>query len=199
MIESEKPDLDDFGIFSGISETIVTTTRGSLPNAAPIGIIRKDNKVLVRLFKGSQTYDNVCKGNFLVANVVNDPLIFVRSTFSDLDHSDFDVVPVGDREFPVLTDALSWVVFECSSTKLTSEALVAELNPIFAHLNRCVVSAPNRGFNAVLEATVHATRYRLTGDDEYLKLIQMYARLAVKCGDERDKLAMQMLYDFLGL
>ena len=199
MIKSEKPELDDFGIFSGISETIVTTTQGSLPNAAPIGIIRMDNKVLVRLFKGSQTYDNVCKGNFLVANVVNDPLIFVRSTFSDLDHSEFDVVSVGNRNIPVLKDALSWVAFECSSTKLTSEALVAELDPIFARLNRCVVSAPNRGFNAVLEATVHATRYRLTGDDEYLKLIQMYARLAVKCGDERDKLAMEMLYDLLEL
>ncbi|MCG7851223.1 MAG: DUF447 family protein [Methanosarcinaceae archaeon] len=199
MIESEKPELDDFGIFSGISETIVTTTQDSLPNAAPIGIIRKDNKVLVRLFKGSQTYDNVFKGNFLVANVVNDPLVFVRSTFSDLDHSEFDVVSARGWEFPVLKDALSWVAFECSSTKLTSEALVAELDPIFAHLNRCVISAPNRGFNAVLEATVHATRYRLTGDDEYLKLIQMYARLAVKCGEERDKLAMEMLYDLLEL
>ncbi|MBN1134267.1 MAG: DUF447 family protein [Methanosarcinaceae archaeon] len=198
-MESEKPDLDYFGIFSGISETIVTTTKVSLPNAAPIGIIRKDNKVLVRLFKGSQTYENVYEGNFLVANVVNNPLIFVRSTFSDLDTSYFDVISLEDREFPVLNDALSWVAFECSSTKITSEALVAELNPIFACLNRCVVSAPNRGFNAVLEATVHATRYRLTGDDEYLKLIQMYARLAVKCGNERDKLAMEMLYDFLGL
>jgi len=194
----KNPDLDDIGIFHGISETIVTTGRSRSPNAAPVGIIRKNNNVSVRLFKGSQTYENVLEEMFLVANVINDPVIFVRSTFSNLNDSDFDFVSFGGREFAVLKDALSWVVFECSSTKLAPEALVADLTPIHAHINRCVVRAPNRGFNAVLEAAVHATRYRLTGDDKYLELIRTYAGIAAKCGSEREKLAMELLYDFLG-
>ncbi len=197
MTESGPPDLDEFGIYDGISETIVTTMQGWSPNAAPIGIIRKGDRVFIRLFKGSITYFNVHSEGALVANVVNDPVIFVRSTFSNLKESDFSFVSVSGREFPVLKDALSWVVFECNNMKMSHEALVAELLPIHAHINRSPVQAPNRGFNAVIEAAVHATRYKLTGDEKYLKLIRAYSAIVSKCGGEREKNAINMLNDFL--
>lgn len=197
MTESGPPDLDEFGIYDGISETIVTTMQGWSPNAAPIGIIRKGNRVFIRLFKGSITYFNVHSEGVLVANVVNDPVIFVRSTFSNLKESDFSFVSVSGREFPVLKDALSWVVFECNNMKMSHEALVAELLPIHAHINRSPVQTPNRGFNAVIEAAVHATRYKLTGDEKYLKLIRAYSAIVSKCGGEREKNAINMLNDFL--
>lgn len=197
MTESGPPDLDEFGIYDGISETIVTTMQGWSPNAAPIGIIRKGDRVFIRLFKGSITYFNVHSEGVLVANVVNDPVIFVRSTFSNLKESDFSFVSVSGREFPVLKDALSWVVFECNNMKMSHEALVAELLPIHAHINRSPVQAPNRGFNAVIEAAVHATRYKLTGDEKYLKLIRAYSAIVSKCGGEREKNAINMLNDFL--
>ncbi len=197
MTESSPPDLDEFGIYDGISETIVTTMQGWSPNAAPIGIIRKGDRVFIRLFKGSITYFNVHSEGALVANVVNDPVIFVRSTFSNLKESDFSFVSVSGREFPVLKDALSWVVFECNNMKMSHEALVAELLPIHAHINRSPVQAPNRGFNAVIEAAVHATRYKLTGDEKYLKLIRAYSAIVSKCGGEREKNAINMLNDFL--
>lgn len=197
MTESGPPDLDEFGIYDGISETIVTTMQGWSPNAAPIGIIRKGDRVFIRLFKDSITYFNVHSEGALVANVVNDPVIFVRSTFSNLKESDFSFVSVSGREFPVLKDALSWVVFECNNMKMSHEALVAELLPIHAHINRSPVQAPNRGFNAVIEAAVHATRYKLTGDEKYLKLIRAYSAIVSKCGGEREKNAINMLNDFL--
>ena len=197
MTEFGEPDLDEFGIHDGISETIVTTMQGWSPNAAPIGIIRKGDRVFIRLFKGSITYFNVHSEGALVANVVNDPVIFVRSTFSNLKESDFSFVSVSGREFPVLKDALSWVVFECNNMKMSHEALVAELLPIHAHINRSPVQAPNRGFNAVIEAAVHATRYKLTGDEKYLKLIRAYSAIVSKCGGEREKNAINMLNDFL--
>ena len=197
MTESGPPDLDKFGLYDGISETIVTTMQGWSPNAAPIGIIRKGGRIFIRLFKGSITYYNVSSEGYLVANVINDPVIFVRSTFSNLKESDFSFVSVSGREFPVLKDALSWVVFECNNMKMSHEALVAELLPIHAHINRSPVQAPNRGFNAVIEAAVHATRYKLTGDEKYLKLIRAYSAIVSKCGGEREKNAINMLNDFL--
>ncbi len=197
MTESGPPDLDKFGLYDGISETIVTTMQGWSPNAAPIGIIRKGDRVFIRLFKGSITYFNVHSEGVLVANVVNDPVIFVRSTFSNLKESDFSFVSVSGREFPVLKDALSWVVFECNNIKISHEALVAELLPIHAHINRSPVQAPNRGFNAVIEAAVHATRYKLTGDEKYLKLIRAYSAIVFKCGGEREKNAINILNEFL--
>lgn len=197
MTYSQPPDLDEFGINKGISETIVTTMQDLSPNAAPIGIMRKDDRVFIRLFKGSMTYFNVHSEGVLVANVVNDPIIFVKSTFSNLDPSDLNFVSVAGREFPVLKDALSWVVFECNDMKVANEALVAELKPLHAHINRSIVQAPNRGFNAVLEAAVHATRYKLTGDEKYLKLIRAYSIIVSKCGGEREKIAIMMLNEFL--
>lgn len=197
MTESKQPDLDEFGIYDGISETIVTSMQGWSPNAAPIGIIRKGDRIFIRLFKGSITYYNVHSEGYLVANIIDDPVIFVRSTFLNLKESDFSFVSVSGREFPVLKDALSWVVFECSNMKVSNEALVAELLPIYAHINRSPVRAPNRGFNAVIEAAVHATRYQLAHDEKYLKLIRAYSDIVSKCGGEREKNAINILNEFL--
>ena len=197
MTKTEIPNLDKFGIYEGISETIVTTMQGWSPNAAPIGIIRKDDRIFVRLFKGSETYENVYKESILVANVVNDPVIYVRSTFSNLKESDFEFVYVAGNEYIVLKDALSWVVFECKNMKVGPESLVAELHPLHARINRNPVQAPNRGFNAVLEATIHATRYKLSSDVKYLKLIRAYSSIVSKCGGEREKIAIKLLHKFL--
>ena len=164
--DSCKPDIDpsEYGILEGISETIVSTGLDT-PNAAPIGIIRKNNKTFVRIFKGSHTGENLVREGFLVANVVYDSLLLVRSTFFD-------------------------------------NAVISDLIPLgagFCEANRRATPAPNRGFNAVLEATVHATRYQLTGEEKYLEWIRHYEELASKCGGEKEKQAMELLYKVLGI
>lgn len=190
-----------FGIHEGISETIVSTGL-EFPNAAPIGIIVKGGRPFVRLFKGSHTWANVLKEKYLAANITYDPLLFVRSTFFDLEPSEFDYVSVHGFNFPVLKEAEAWIIFECVNLKNTDQALVADLIPIEAGFNeekRKELLVPNRGFNAVLEATVHATRYQLSGDKKYLELIRHYETLSSKCGGEREKKAMKLLYEVLGL
>lgn len=194
-------DLSSFGIREGISETIVSTGLES-PNAAPIGIIVKGGKPFVRLFKGSHTWANVFKEKHLAANIVYDPLLFVRSTFFDLEPSEFDYVPARGLSFPILKKASAWVVFECININNTGQALVADLIPIeagFNEDNKKDLPVPNRGFNAVLEATVHATRYKLSGEEKYLELIRHYETLASKCGGESEKKAMKLLYEVIGL
>ncbi|WP_440945841.1 DUF447 domain-containing protein [Methanosarcina sp. T3] len=198
---SQIPDLSSFGIREGISEVIVSTGFES-PNAAPIGIITKGGKPFVRLFKGSHTWANVAKERYLASNVVYDPLLFVRSTFFDLEPSEFEYVPAGGFKFPVLKEAIAWVVFECVNVKNTDQALIADLVPVEAGFNeghRKDLPVLNRGFNAVLEATVHATRYQLSGDEKYLELIRHYETLASKCGGDGEKKAMKLLYEVLGI
>lgn len=197
MTKSEIPNLDDFGICEGISETIVTTMKDGSPNAAPIGIIRKNGHLFVRLFKGSKTYDNVHSEGILVANIINDPVIFVQSTFSNLEESDFEFAHVAGNEYLVLKEALSWVAFNCKNIKVSKESLIAELQPLHAHINRSPIQAPNRGFNAVLEATIHATRYQISNDEKYLKLIHTYSDIVSKCGKKQDKIAIELIYKFL--
>jgi uncharacterized protein len=199
--ESSGVDLSSFGIREGISETIVSTGLES-PNAAPIGIIVKGRRTFVRLFKGTHTWENVLKEKHLAANVVYDPLLFVRSTFFDLEPSEFYYVPVRGLNFPVLKEAAAWIVFECVTLKDTDQALVADLVPVeagFNEANRKSLPVPNRGFNAVLEAAVHTTRYQLTGEEKYLEMIRRYESLASRCGGEKEKKAMKLIYEVLGL
>lgn len=194
-------DISSFGIREGISETIVSTGLES-PNAAPIGIIVKGGRPFVRLFKGSHTWENVLKERYLVANVVYNPLLFVRSTFFDLGLSEFDHVYARGLNFPVLKEAAAWIIFECINLKNTDQALIADLILIkagFNEINRKELPVPNRGFNAVLEATVLATRYQLSGDEKHLELIRYYESLSSKCGGESEKKAMKLLYEVLGL
>ncbi|AYK14564.1 MAG TPA: DUF447 family protein [Methanosarcina sp.] len=201
--DSCKPDIDlsEYGILEGISETIVSTGLDT-PNAAPIGIIRKNQKIFVRIFKGSHTGENLVREGVLVANVVYDPLLLVRSTFFDIESSEFDFVDIGGKKFPVLKSAISWVAFRCTNIKNTEQTVVSDLIPLgagFFEANRRAIPAPNRGFNAVLEAAVHATRYKLTGDKKYLEWIMHYESLASRCGGEGEKKAMKLLYEVLGL
>ncbi|TGC11395.1 DUF447 domain-containing protein [Methanolobus halotolerans] len=190
-------DLDNFGIYEGISETIVTTNKGWTPNAAPMGIIRKKDKLFIRLFKGSKTYENVLAGKVLVANITCDPILFVLSTFTDLEDSEFEQNTFNGISISPLKEAQCWVAFECMNSKLTSDAFISELVPIRAHLNKCSIHAPNRGFNGVIEACIHATRYHLTEDEKYLRLIKAYGDIVEKCGGNAEKEAMKLIYEFL--
>ncbi|WMW25533.1 DUF447 family protein [Methanolobus sediminis] len=192
-----KLNLEDYGIYEGISETIVTTNRGWSMNAAPMGIIRRNDKLFVRLFKGSTTYDNVLSEKVLVANTTWDAITFVNSTFSDLKDSEFEPLNINGRTIVALKEAQCWVAFECINIKLTSDALVAELIPLRTHINKCRIRAPNRGIFGVIEACIHATRYQLTCDDKYLKLIKAYGNIVDKCGGEKEKEAMKLLYGYL--
>lgn len=196
MVNS-KFNLDKFGMYEGISETIVTTSNGWTPNAAPMGIIRKNDKLYIRLFKGSVTYENVLADKFLVANVTFDPMLFVMSTFTDIEDAAFEQTTFCSRTLYPLKAALCWVAFECISTKITSDALVAELVPAHAYLKSHMMKAPNRGFNGVIECCIHATRYKLTGDEKYLKLIKAYGEIVEKCGGDADKDALKKIYEFL--
>lgn len=190
-------DLDSFGIYEGISETIVTTNKGWTPNAAPMGIIRKKDKLYIRLFKGSSTYQNVLAEKILVANITCDPLLFVLSTFTDLEDSYFESTTFNNISISTLKEAQCWVAFECINSKLTSESFISELVPIRAHVNKCRIRAPNRGFNGIIEACIHATRYQLTGDEKYLKLIKAYGDIVEKCGGDVEKEAMKLIYEYL--
>jgi len=149
-----------------------------------MGIIRKQDTTLIRLFKGSRTYQNVLAENFLVVNITNDPVAFVRYTFSEVQPEDIENISSPGREFPVLKAAQSWIAFECINTKITSEALVQP-------------KAPNRGLNAVIEATIHATRYKMNEEEKYMKLIDFYEDIINKCGGEREKEAIRLLHTFL--
>ncbi len=185
-------DIEELGIHEGISEVIFTTLSSEgVPNAAPIGLHRKGSRLFAKIYS-SRTMDNILSKSVAVANIVNDPLLFVLSALSDIGPERFEFV----EGFPVLKEALGWLVFECRYTR-NENIVVVDLLPVSGKINRLAIQAVNRGFNAVIEAAIHATRYVLLKEQKYLDCIKYYNSIVKKCGGTREKEAMKMLYELI--
>lgn len=128
------------------------------------------------------------------ANIVDDPVLFVQASLSDIEAERFEFV----EGFPVLKDALGWIVFDCKCKK-GEEISVVELSPARGKIITKKIQPVNRGFNAVIEASIHATRYVALGEQKYLGCIKYYSDIVKKCGGEREKEAMTLLYELIGL
>ncbi|MDD4898776.1 MAG: DUF447 family protein, partial [Methanocellales archaeon] len=99
--------MKEFG-FRGISEVIATTiSKSGEPNAAPIGII-SDGNLSARVYTNTQTYANIKATKKMVANIVDDPMLFVLSALMKLSLDEFRM----DDGNPVLKAAKAWIVFE---------------------------------------------------------------------------------------
>lgn len=162
-----------------------------MPNAAPIGIIKKGGKLFARIYN-STTLENVQANPAAAANIVDDPVLFVRSGLSDVEPERFEF----SDGFPVIKQALGWIVFDCTFRKGETISIV-EMTPVRGQINRRVIKPVNRGFNAVIEAAIHATRYAVMKEPEYLKQIQDCRTIVQKCGGAREKEAMSLLYKLI--
>jgi hypothetical protein len=192
-------DLEAAGIGEGISEVIVTTkSAAGKPNAAPIGIISEstengERSYFVKLYNGSQTLANVLETGTLAANVTTDAVLFVQTAFEGLPAEYFTEF----EGFPVLREATAWIIFTSELVEEREEYLRFHLCSPAGKINRKEVKAINRGLNAVIEATVLATRLRIIKEERekeaMRKELERYAAIVAKCGGWREREAMRML------
>lgn len=174
--------LRDFGLRNGINEVIVIT-RGEKLNTAPIGIIvENENSVFAKakLFP-SHTRSNLEKGSFFIANVVNDAVLFALATFEDLGEEYFE-----NLDPPILNGSLAFCEFEARL-----EGSIANLRLLRGKVLRNEVRAVNRGFNAVIEALILATRLKF--NPKLSERIRECYEIIEKCGGEREKLALKII------
>ncbi len=178
--------IEKFGLREGINE-VIGITIGEWINTAPLGII-VDDEVKVRLYS-NHTRELLEKTGELYVNIIHDPVVFVVSAFEDLDESWFESL-----DPPVLRNAMSWIKFE------------ADVRDNFTHLRfvegkitgKDVISV-NRGFNAVIEAAVHGTRYAAGKNPDLRDKILYYGRIVQRCGGRREKEAFGLLLKYTGI
>jgi hypothetical protein len=181
--------LDELGIQGGINEVIATTERAGKINAAPIGIIRDEDSLYVRLFLGTHTYENVLTKGWFVANITHDAWLFAETALEDLPPEYF----TRREDLPVLKDAEAWGLFKCEA--FASDIIIAKVELVKGEVLRSDFRACNRGANLVIEAAVAATRYlALRTDSYFMELIKMQ-RIINRCGGPREREAMDRLME----
>ncbi|MDW7776296.1 MAG: DUF447 family protein [Methanosarcinales archaeon] len=191
-------ELDRYGLWEGINEVIVTTVSlDGKPNAAPIGIIRHDGKLTVRVYNGSHTYTNIMETGLLAANMVYDPVLFVRCALSDLGEEEFEFIATDDgRIFPVIVDCSAWMLFHLEHTR-GENLLVAELKTITCTIRTQEIRPVNRAFNAIIEVVILATRYKVFKMEKYLIEMEAYSNIIYKCGGSIEKKAYELIFRLL--
>jgi len=193
-----KRDPKEYGIGEGINEVIVTTrSLDGKPNAAPVGIINDKGIFKVKVFNGSHTSTNVIDTGLLAANIIGDPVLFVRCALGDLDTGMFTMIRTDTGiTFPILAQSSAWVLFKADHTS-ESTAITAQLSMIAGNIINQELKSVNRGFNAVIEALVIASRYKVFKDETYLDRIKSYGSLVNKCGGTSEKEAYDLIIEYL--
>jgi uncharacterized protein len=177
----------------GINEVIATTEF----NAAPMGIIFRDGVARMVIFSGSHTAKNIEKNGWLVANFVYDPILYVKTAFEDLTHDAFLEETVNGRKMHRLKDADAWAAFTTTIEKKTTEAMMVNLTLEKEIIEEVSLHPVNRGFNSIIDTTVHATRYKLNHDPELKKQIDYHAGIIRKCGGNRELEALELLLGYI--
>jgi hypothetical protein len=178
----------------GINEVIATTTF----NTAPIGIHYREKKYRAVLFLGSHTAENIARDGWVVANLIHDPVMYVKTAFEDLPREQFIEEPVNGKTMHRLAGADAWVAFSATVEHRTAESMTVSLKPEKEIIENVAVYPVNRGFNSLIDATVHATRYKITRDADLKTHIDYHAGIVRKCGGKKEFEALEMLLGYIG-
>ncbi|HDM35625.1 MAG TPA: DUF447 family protein [Candidatus Syntrophoarchaeum butanivorans] len=189
-------DLTELGIGDGIWEVVATTrSRDGVPNAAPLGLRCREGDLSILVFEPSRTLENILDTGRIGVNILQDPLIFVKSVVGDLDNSYY----TDFKGFPVINGAEAWIILEAKLME-RGEAYLFTLVPLSARRNFKAAHPVNRGFNAIIEALILATRYSIMDESErdgILRCIEHMEEIVRKCGGDREHEAMAILKGYL--
>ena len=182
--------LKDLGFRNGINE-VIGITFGEWINTAPLGVIVEDEhskNAWLRLYS-NHTRKNLEKRGEIWFNIVRDPVVFAICSFDDLNSSYFQTL-----DPPIIKGSLSWCRM---NAKLSGPIVKLEL--LEGEVLRREIIAVNRGFNAIIEALVHSTRFVELQNESLREKIRYYLNLAMRCGGEREKEAVRIIAERVGI
>lgn len=177
-----------------IVEVIFSTldTTGQ-PNFAPMGVVWGDEVITVRPFRQTQTYHNLMATGYGVVNLTDDVLAFVQSALFNavLPHFPASAVPG-----VVFQGACSWRELAVVSGGGTTERAEVRCRVVSKGWQRDFLGFC-RARNAVIEATILATRLHLYEPRTVAEALERYAEIVQKTGDEVDQVALQHVREFV--
>lgn len=193
-------DLKSIGMEKGLLyETIITTkNEDNIPNAAPIGVICKNAlEIVLYLYEGTHTLQNIKSNSQFIVNITKDPLIFANSTLGDLSTDYFE--KYNDNYYIKNTDAFFIATIK-SIKEVEKEDNIgkSKVNVIKANVNEIIIKNEpveplNRAIFAIIESLVYLSRIEIVDEetsDIYSKRIKEMSRLVNRVGGIDHKKAM---------
>ncbi|WP_436343707.1 DUF447 domain-containing protein [Natronorubrum sp. FCH18a] len=175
---------------SGVTESVVATLGpNGLWNLAALGLFaaeRGDHPVTARTWGNTRTRRNFHRQGEGYVQFVDDPLVFADAALS-----------IVEREKPVLESANAWVRVSVeridSGTDDGTDWEEWALRPLESVIETETVPTIDRGFGAVVEATVAASRLDVPGyDEERLRERLAYCDSVVdRAGSQREREALE--------
>ena len=187
--------LESIGIKAGGRyETIYTTmNKAGEMDAAPIGLkCIGDYDIAARIFEGSTTLKNIKETGIFVVNVTNDPSVFARSLYGNLEEDEFvkddDIVYLkhADAYFIALVKSIEEMKAERDHVNEGEKNYIIKAEPLKIIINKQGAKALNRGLFAFLESLVDYTRVDIIDDEkkeEYKKRFIENERLIGRVGE----------------
>lgn len=172
----------------GVTET-VTTTRGpdGRWNAAALGV-RAGEPATARTWGETRTRRNLRWTGEGYVQFVDDPELFVEAALG-----------IVERAEPVLPAAAAWARVDAervgTGTDDGTPTATWALEPVESRVVRETVPTIDRGFGAVVEATVAASRLEVPAYDraELLGRLEHLAAVVDRCGDDAEAAAFERL------
>lgn len=174
----------------GVTESIVTT-RGPNGrwNVAALGL-RAGDPVTARTYGRTRTWRNFQERASGYVQLTRDAVDFVDAAMA-----------IREIDEPVLSSADAWIRVSVARRDRTEEngtpIVTWALEPNGSAIERETVPTIDRGFAAVVEATVAASRLDAPGYDEgeLLDRLSYFATVVESCGGEREQEALDRLRD----
>lgn len=178
-----------------ILETIVTTVdEAGRVNCAPMGVEWGEEIIVIKPYRNTRTFRNLCATRAAVVNLTDNVLLLARAAIGDPAIGDPAVAsrPAASIAGAVLDDACSW-----------REVQVDEVDQS-APRARVIARVVNRGFqreflgfnrasNAVLEASILATRTRFVPREDILREFDRLQVIVDKTAGPEERAAMELL------
>lgn len=192
---SEPTAVDGWPVaLSGVTESLVTT-RGPNDrwNVAPLGLFAGDGRddgteptVTARTWGNTRTRRNFHREGGGYVQFVDDPVTFADAALS-----------IVERDDPILESAAAWAEVSVASIGVGEDDGTEwerwALEPVDAAVRRKRVPTIDRGFAAVIEATVAASRLGVAGYDEadLRRRLEWCASIVDRAGSEREREALE--------
>ena len=181
----------------GVTESVVATLGpNDRWNLAALGLHALDDsdaRVTARTYGRTRTWRNFTERDEGVVQFTSDPREFVDAALT-----------IRESDEPVLPNADAWVRVRVAEAgeRVEGDTTIRTwtLEPVEAEVVAERVPTINRGFSAVIDATVAASRLDIGGFDtnELLERLRYFADVVDRCGGPRERAAFARIDDATG-